>query len=71
VSGTDTTPTLIIILNCVVFLNYYLCRRVSIRVVSGIRVCVRAKSRVILTIENNGFSEFLCMKLIFGIFQLL
>jgi hypothetical protein len=36
------TPTLIIILNGVIFSNYYRCRHVSIRVVSGVRVCVCA-----------------------------
>jgi hypothetical protein len=42
VPNTDTTPTLIITFNYVFFSNYYQCRRVSVRIVSGVRVCVRA-----------------------------
>jgi hypothetical protein len=40
VSETDTTPTLMITLNYVIFSNYYRCQHVSVRIVS--RVHVRA-----------------------------
>jgi hypothetical protein len=48
VSVSDTcrcrtpTPTLIITFNYVFFSNYYQCRRVSVHIVSGVCVCVRA-----------------------------
>jgi hypothetical protein len=35
------TPTLMITLNYIIFSNYYQCRRVSVRVVSSVRVGVR------------------------------
>jgi hypothetical protein len=38
VSVSDINTTLMITLNYVIFLNYYLCRRANVRVVSG--VCV-------------------------------
>jgi hypothetical protein len=36
------TPAIMITLNYVIFLNYYQCRRVSVRVVLGVHVSVRA-----------------------------
>jgi hypothetical protein len=41
VSVTDTTPTLMIILNYIIFLNYYWYRWVNVRVVSDVRIYVR------------------------------
>jgi len=39
---SDTDPTPIITLNYVIFSNYYPCRRVGVRTVSSVHVCVRA-----------------------------
>jgi hypothetical protein len=42
VSDTTLTPTFMITLNYIIFSNYYWCWRASVRIVSGIRLCVCA-----------------------------
>lgn len=48
---TCPTPTLVITLNYIIFSKYYLCRRVSVRIVSSIRVRIVLHSFLIGTGE--------------------
>ena len=57
VSNTDTSPTIVITLNCILFSKFYRCRRVS--VVFSVRVYVRAWESMTIAKEEyqSGVSE--------------
>jgi hypothetical protein len=61
VSVSDTTLTLMIILNYAIFSNYYWCRRISVRVISGVRVLkfLAILSDTYLRVINSKFAKLL------------